>query len=67
MHSRSSLSRTRESLFILLQHNLVTYAESQEGDQLVVFYSAEMKNALLLNRYPIMMAHAENQFGEAVK
>jgi DNA-directed RNA polymerase III subunit RPC3 len=66
MHSRSTLPRTRESLFILLQHNLVTFAENQEGDRLVVYYTAEIRNALLLNRYPIMMAQAEKQFGEAV-
>lgn len=53
----------RDSLFILIQHNLVSFADLPEGSKLVTYYSLEIAN--ILNRILFMkiLSLAKEKYG----
>ncbi|KAL1923241.1 uncharacterized protein VTP21DRAFT_9617 [Calcarisporiella thermophila] len=53
----------RESLVILMQHNLVYYAEVQEGPNLVTYYEADPIQILLRLRFPAILYYTREWFG----
>ncbi|TPX65594.1 hypothetical protein SpCBS45565_g05058 [Spizellomyces sp. 'palustris'] len=54
----------RESLFVLIQHNIVTYAEAPEGTRMVVYYQADVRNIILRDRFPLYIRTVQARFGE---
>ncbi|KAJ3056234.1 DNA-directed RNA polymerase III subunit RPC3 [Rhizophlyctis rosea] len=62
--AKISLRLVRESLFVLLQHNLVTFWEHTEGSRLVPYYQLEVQNVLMLDRYPTYIKVVMDQYGE---
>ncbi|KAI0219067.1 RNA polymerase III subunit C82 [Massospora cicadina] len=55
----------RESLFILLQHNLVTYADVPEGPRFVTYYSLEQQNILDRANLLGILSLAKERYGNA--
>ena len=64
--SKLSPRLIRESLFVLLQHNLVTFWEHTEGSRLVPYYQLEVQNVLLLDRYPTYIKIASDIYSQEV-
>nr|KAJ3419162.1 RNA polymerase III subunit C82 [Polyrhizophydium stewartii] len=61
--TKLSVKITRESLFILIQHHLVTHAEATEGTRAVVYYQASIREILLRERFPLFIHTAASLFG----
>ncbi|KAJ3153818.1 DNA-directed RNA polymerase III subunit RPC3 [Geranomyces variabilis] len=59
-----SAKQVRESLFILIQHNMVTYAESAEGSRMVVYYQININAILLRDRFSLYMRAVRQKCGE---
>ncbi|KAH9252674.1 hypothetical protein BASA81_009366 [Batrachochytrium salamandrivorans] len=53
----------RESLFILIQHHLVTFAENTEGVRVVVYYEANIAEILLRDRFSLYITTATSHLG----
>ncbi|KAJ3295487.1 DNA-directed RNA polymerase III subunit RPC3 [Borealophlyctis nickersoniae] len=54
----------KESLFVLLQHNIVVYAETAEGSRMIVYYRAEVDRILLMDRFPLYVQTTKQLFGQ---
>ncbi|KAI9089577.1 RNA polymerase III subunit RPC82 helix-turn-helix domain-containing protein [Phlyctochytrium arcticum] len=54
----------RESLFILIHHGLVTYAEIPEGTRMAVYYKASPEEIALRDCFPLYMAEINARYGE---
>ncbi|KAJ3382678.1 DNA-directed RNA polymerase III subunit RPC3 [Entophlyctis sp. JEL0112] len=62
-----SLKATREALFILIQHSLVSYTEAAEALRIVVYYSVNPLSILLRDRIPLYASVANERFGPMAK
>ncbi|ORY49766.1 hypothetical protein BCR33DRAFT_847056 [Rhizoclosmatium globosum] len=56
--------QVREALFVLIQHNIVSYTEAPEGLRVVVHYSVNALQVLLRDRFPEYIRIAKLRFGE---
>ncbi|RIA83314.1 RNA polymerase III subunit RPC82-domain-containing protein [Glomus cerebriforme] len=56
--SRQSISKTRECLFVLIQHNLVYWAETREGSRNSIHYSIEQNEVLARLNFGIYVKYA---------
>jgi hypothetical protein len=56
--SKQSVSNTRECLFVLIQHNLVYWAETREGSHNTIHYSIEQNEALARVNFDIYVKYA---------
>lgn len=65
--SKMPIRTVRESLFVLMQHGLVKYAESPEGQRLIAHYVAISENIIRRTRYPLYLYKAGLEFGPIVK
>ncbi|TPX61940.1 hypothetical protein PhCBS80983_g00859 [Powellomyces hirtus] len=59
-----SQKQVRESLFTLIQHNVVTYAETAEGSRMVVYYQADIDAILVRDRFPLYMRAVRERCGD---
>ncbi|KAI8818623.1 RNA polymerase III subunit RPC82 helix-turn-helix domain-containing protein [Fimicolochytrium jonesii] len=57
-------SKVREALFVLIQHGIVTYAETPEGARMVVYYQAEARSIIVRDRIPIYLQIVRKRCGE---
>ncbi|KAJ3019632.1 DNA-directed RNA polymerase III subunit RPC3 [Thoreauomyces humboldtii] len=55
--------QVRESLFVLLQHSIVTHAETAEGPRMVVYYQADPTAILLRDRFPLYLKAVRERCG----
>ncbi|CAG8581049.1 1192_t:CDS:10 [Diversispora eburnea] len=66
--SKFTLSKTRECLFILIQHNLVYWAETKEGKRIGIYYSIEKDEILARLNFGIYIKNAnEWEANEIIK
>ncbi|KAI9347322.1 RNA polymerase III subunit RPC82-domain-containing protein [Obelidium mucronatum] len=56
--------QVRESLFLLIQHNIISFTEANEGLRVVCYYSVNPLQVLLRDRYPLYLQIAKQRFGE---
>lgn len=57
----------KESLFILIQHGLVTFAETSEGGRRgIAYYEILPLRVLLRNQFPFYASAAKSLYGEEV-
>ncbi|CAG8537039.1 6137_t:CDS:10, partial [Scutellospora calospora] len=56
--AKFTLTKTRECLFILIQHNLVYWAESREGQRIGIYYSIEKDEILTRLNFGIYIKNA---------
>ena len=56
----------KSSLFILLQHGLISFVESAEGSRAIVYYEAKVDQILKRNHIPIYMATVSHMLGSDV-
>ncbi|CAG8503928.1 12297_t:CDS:10 [Funneliformis mosseae] len=56
--SKQNLSKTRECLFVLIQHNLVYWAETREGSRNSIHYSIEQSEILARLNFGIYVKYA---------
>ncbi|KAJ3087085.1 DNA-directed RNA polymerase III subunit RPC3 [Quaeritorhiza haematococci] len=56
--------QVRESLFILVQHHCVRYANTAEGSRMIFHYLAQIPEILQRDRFPLFVRIAEERFGE---
>ena len=56
--SKQSISKTRECLFVLIQHNLVYWAETREGLRSSIHYSIEQNEVLARLNFGIYVKYA---------
>ncbi|KAJ1814996.1 RNA polymerase III subunit C82, partial [Coemansia sp. RSA 2598] len=54
----------RQSLAVLIQHNIVTHAESKEGARYLTFYSISIKSVLRLKRAGLYLGLVEERIGK---
>ncbi|KAJ1863868.1 RNA polymerase III subunit C82 [Coemansia sp. RSA 2703] len=59
-----SPQNTRQALAVLIQHSIVTHAESKEGSQIVTFYSVNLKVILRLKRVGLYMGLVDERIGK---
>jgi hypothetical protein len=60
------LKTIREVLFVFIHHNLVTFAESEEGSRFVVYYEISILNTLLRDRFAFYILMTRRRFNEDV-
>ncbi|RGB37142.1 hypothetical protein C1646_757305 [Rhizophagus diaphanus] len=60
--SKQSVSKTRDCLFVLLQHNLVYWAETREGSRNSIHYSIDQNEVLARVNFGIYIKYA-NEWG----
>jgi hypothetical protein len=53
----------KESLCILIQHNIVTFAETIEKGRKMIFYEVNLLNVLLRERFPRYIQHTRREIG----
>ncbi|KAJ2636044.1 RNA polymerase III subunit C82 [Coemansia sp. RSA 1286] len=63
-NSKLSPLQTRQSLAILIQHSIVTHAESKEGARVLTFYSISIKSILRLKRAGLYLGLVEERIGK---
>jgi DNA-directed RNA polymerase III subunit RPC3 len=56
----------KESLFILLQHGLISFTETVEGSRAIVYYEAIPHRILIRNQFPHYISAAKALYGEEV-
>nr|CAG8448054.1 9478_t:CDS:10 [Entrophospora candida] len=62
-HSKLTISKTRECIFVLIQHNLVYWAESREGEKIFVYYSIEKNEIISRLNFGIYLKNANEWIG----
>ncbi|CAJ0853357.1 8681_t:CDS:10 [Entrophospora sp. SA101] len=62
-HSKLTISKTRECIFVLIQHNLVYWAESREGEKIFVYYSIEKNEIISRLNFGIYLKNANEWVG----
>ncbi|KAJ3030889.1 UNVERIFIED_CONTAM: DNA-directed RNA polymerase III subunit RPC3 [Siphonaria sp. JEL0065] len=55
--------QVKEALFLLIQHNIVSYTEAAEGLRVVCYYSVNPLQVLLRDRFPLYIKTAKDLFG----
>ncbi|CAG8676560.1 9301_t:CDS:2, partial [Acaulospora morrowiae] len=61
--AKYTLSKTRESLFILIQHNIVYWTETREGSRIGIYYSIEKDEILTRLNFGIYIKNANEWIG----
>jgi transcription initiation factor IIE alpha subunit len=61
-----SQKSVRELLFVLVQNNLVTYADVEEGARIVVYYEISVEQILLRDRFPVYVLLTKLKLNEDV-
>ncbi|CAG8565959.1 5466_t:CDS:10 [Cetraspora pellucida] len=61
--SKFALAKTRECLFILIQHNLVYWAEARESQRIGIYYSIERDEILTRLNFGIYIKNANEWVG----
>jgi hypothetical protein len=56
----------REVLFVFIHHNLVTFAESEEGNRVVIYYEISILNTLLRDRFSFYILMTKMKLNEEV-
>ncbi|KAJ3342354.1 DNA-directed RNA polymerase III subunit RPC3 [Gonapodya sp. JEL0774] len=62
-HTKLPARQVRESLFVLIQHNLMHWIESTEGQRVVTHYNIEEEEVLARLRLPLHAALVRTLFG----
>ncbi|KAG9290214.1 hypothetical protein G9A89_022190 [Geosiphon pyriformis] len=63
--SQLDVRKIKESLLILIQHNLAYWAEIPENNRSVVYYHIEIKEVLARDRFGIYLRHCDELTGHA--
>ncbi|KAI9209760.1 RNA polymerase III subunit RPC82 helix-turn-helix domain-containing protein [Polychytrium aggregatum] len=61
--SKQSAKNVRESLFILIQHNIVMFTEQAEGLRIMVFYSIDELQIMFRDRYSLYVSKIAEEYG----
>ncbi|KAI9347949.1 RNA polymerase III subunit RPC82 helix-turn-helix domain-containing protein [Zopfochytrium polystomum] len=56
--------QVRECLFVLIQHNVVQFTETVEGQRVLVYYTANLDGIVARDRIPLFAYLARVRFGE---
>lgn len=61
-----SARQTKEAIFILIQHNIVTFAESVEKGRNLIYYQVVIENIFLRDRFGTFLYFTRTRLGENV-
>lgn len=56
----------KECLFVLIHHNIVTYAETPEGTKMTVYYKADARSIICRDRFSPYLNSVKERLGEEV-
>ena len=59
--SELPLKTVREALFCLIQHNLVTFAENEEGTRVITYYQISPLEIMFRDRFTLYLLLAKNR------
>ncbi|KAJ3069813.1 DNA-directed RNA polymerase III subunit RPC3 [Podochytrium sp. JEL0797] len=62
-HSELTPRAVRSALFVLIQHNIVSFTEASEGLAIRVYYSVNKMQVLLRDRFALYLQLAQERFG----
>jgi hypothetical protein len=61
--TKQTPKQVKESLGVLIQHRIITFAESFEKGRKFVFYQVNVMNILLRERFPKYIHHIRKEIG----